>query len=75
FFYLLFYLFFFFFYFYFFFFFAVLPFGAGRRQRHAVLEALALVEPCARSSSPLRSSDPRAPEIRFSLEGASRRAS
>lgn len=47
----------------------VLPFAAGRRQRHAILETLALVEPCPRSSVPLRSSDPRAPELRLTLDG------
>ncbi len=43
------------------------PFAAGRRQRHAVLEALALVQPVGRSRVPLTASDPRAGELRLAL--------
>lgn len=45
-----------------------LPFAAGRRQRLAVLEALALVEPRPAGTAPLVGSDPTAPELRVHLE-------
>jgi hypothetical protein len=45
-----------------------LPFAAGRRQRLAVLEALALVEPRPPSAAPLLSTDPAAPELRVHLD-------
>lgn len=43
------------------------PFAQGRRQRNAILEALALIEPVAREATPLASSDPRVPQIRLRL--------
>lgn len=46
-----------------------LPFAGGPRQRQAILETLALVETHRRSSTPLRSSDPQAPELRLTLDG------
>lgn len=46
-----------------------LPFAGGRRQRHAVLEALALLGPVPREARPLASSDPQAARLRLSLEG------
>lgn len=47
-----------------------LPFAAGRRQRHGVLEALALVEPVATGAHELLGSPtPGAPELRLALEG------
>ncbi len=45
-----------------------LPFARGRRQRTAILEALAVVEPVARSLEPLRTRDPQAPQVRLALE-------
>ncbi|HSK77974.1 MAG TPA: DUF58 domain-containing protein [Thermoanaerobaculia bacterium] len=45
-----------------------LPFAAGPRQRLAVLEALALVAPQARSRDPLSSSDPRSAQLRVHME-------
>lgn len=42
-----------------------LHFGGGRRQRAAILEHLAVVEPAPRSSDPLRSRDPGAPQVRI----------
>lgn len=42
-----------------------LPFGAGARQRWALLEALALIEPVAPGPGSLASSDPRAAELRI----------
>jgi len=45
----------------------VVGFGRGRRQRHAVLEALALVEPIERSPTALRASDPAAPQLRLGM--------
>jgi uncharacterized protein (DUF58 family) len=42
-----------------------LAFGVGRRQRTAVLEHLALIEPAARSTEALRSRDPGALQIRI----------
>jgi uncharacterized protein (DUF58 family) len=47
----------------------VLPFAAGPRQRLAVLERLALIEPAPASAQPLRPSDARAPRLRLSLDG------
>lgn len=44
------------------------PFGAGARQRLALLEALALVEARPREVEPLRGTDPRAPHLRLSLD-------
>ena len=49
-----------------------LPFGSGLRQRFAVLEALALVEPSPRHQETLTPSDPRVPEIRFALDRGGR---
>jgi len=46
----------------------VLPFAAGNRHRHRILEALALVEPVPRGREALRSSDPGVPRLRLSLE-------
>jgi len=45
-----------------------LGFSGGARQRLAILEALALVEPRPRQSGPLVSSDPRAPQLRVHLD-------
>lgn len=45
-----------------------LGFAGGPRQRLAVLEALALVEPRPRRTEPLVSSDPRAPQMRVHME-------
>jgi uncharacterized protein (DUF58 family) len=45
-----------------------LPFAAGRRQRLAVLETLALIEPRPPSAAPLLSSDPASPELRVHLD-------
>jgi len=45
-----------------------LPFAGGPRQRHAVLEALALVETVPRAARPLTPSDPQAARLRLSLE-------
>jgi len=45
-----------------------LAFAGGPRQRLAVLETLALVQPVARRGEPLVSSDPQAPALRLSLE-------
>lgn len=45
----------------------VVGFGRGRRQRHALLEALALVKPVERSREALRSSDPSAPQLRLGM--------
>jgi uncharacterized protein (DUF58 family) len=45
-----------------------LAFAGGRRQRLAILEALALVQPEPRRGEPLTSSDPQAPALRLSLE-------
>ena len=45
-----------------------LPFAAGPRQRLAVLEALALVAPQARSHDSLSSSDPRSAQLRVHME-------
>lgn len=48
-----------------------LGFAGGPRQRLAVLETLALVQPQEHSGEPLASSDPRAPQLRVHLEPAS----
>src|SRR5579863_6195764 len=45
-----------------------LAFAAGHRQRLAVLELLALVEPGPRRRSPLLASDPRSPQLRIHLD-------
>ncbi len=45
-----------------------LSFAGGPRQRLAVLETLALVQPQARVGEPLISSDPRAPQLRVQLD-------
>lgn len=50
-----------------------LPWGRGPKQRYAVLEAMALVEPSEASPDPLMPSDPSVPELRFALEGEGRR--
>ncbi|MEM7481659.1 MAG: DUF58 domain-containing protein [Acidobacteriota bacterium] len=44
-----------------------LPFATGRRQRFAVLEALALIEAVPPGRSLLASTDPQASELRFAL--------
>ncbi|HEV8578373.1 MAG TPA: DUF58 domain-containing protein [Thermoanaerobaculia bacterium] len=46
----------------------ILSFAGGPRQRLAVLEALALIEPRPRGGEPLTSGDPRAPQLRVHLE-------
>jgi len=45
----------------------IVGFGHGGRQRRALLEALALIEPAARSREPLLPSDPSAPQLRLGL--------
>ncbi len=45
-----------------------LHFSRGRRQRTAILETLAVIEPVERSRDPLRSRDPSAPQVRLALE-------
>lgn len=45
-----------------------LGFAGGPRQRLAILEALALVEPVERKAEPLHSGDARAPQLRMHLE-------
>jgi len=45
-----------------------LGFAGGPRQRLAILEALALIAPGPRRGEPLRSSDPRAPQLRVHME-------
>jgi uncharacterized protein (DUF58 family) len=47
-----------------------LPFAGGPRQRLAVLEALALIEPGPRNAEPLAGTDPRVPQLRVHLEAA-----
>ena len=47
-----------------------LAFAAGPRQRLAVLELLALIEPVPRRREPLHATDPRAPQLRLHLEPA-----
>ncbi|HEX4964063.1 MAG TPA: DUF58 domain-containing protein [Thermoanaerobaculia bacterium] len=49
-----------------------LAFAGGPRQRLAILEALALIQPRPRTSEPLASSDPRAPQLRVHMEGEAR---
>jgi uncharacterized protein (DUF58 family) len=46
----------------------VLGFAGGARQRLAVLELLALVEPLPRRREPLLATDPRAPQLRLHLD-------
>ena len=46
------------------------PFASGARQRRALLEALALVEPRPRQAMPLAAADPRAPQFRLAMEPA-----
>jgi uncharacterized protein (DUF58 family) len=53
----------------------VLGFAGGARQRLALLERLALVEPLPRQREPLLGSDPRAPQLRLHLEPGARPAS
>ncbi|HEV2856499.1 MAG TPA: DUF58 domain-containing protein [Thermoanaerobaculia bacterium] len=48
-----------------------LGFAGGPRQRLAVLEALALVEPRPRGGEPLASGDPRAPHLRVHMDADS----
>jgi len=48
-----------------------LGFAAGARQRLAILEALALIQPLPRGGEPLASGDQRAPQIRVHLDGDS----
>jgi uncharacterized protein (DUF58 family) len=43
-------------------------FAGGMRQRLVVLEALALIQPLPRSSEPLTSGDPRAPQLRVHMD-------
>jgi len=50
-----------------------LPFASGGRQRWALLEALALLEPVPPGPGALRSSDPRAAELRLGLAEPERR--
>ncbi|MCH9647508.1 MAG: DUF58 domain-containing protein [Deltaproteobacteria bacterium] len=45
-----------------------LRFASGFRQRGAILEALALVEPCPPKELPLESMDRRAPTVRLALD-------
>jgi uncharacterized protein (DUF58 family) len=45
-----------------------LGFANGPRQRLAILEALALVQPLPRMDEPLHSADPRAPQMRVHLD-------
>lgn len=45
-----------------------LGFASGSRQRLAILEALALVQPRQRAYEPLLPSDPRAPQLRVHLD-------
>lgn len=45
-----------------------LAFAGGPRQRLAVLEALALVQPRPLTAEPLLSSDPRAPQLRVHMD-------
>jgi len=46
----------------------VLGFAAGHRQRLAVLELLATIEPVPRRREPLHAADPRSPQLRIHLE-------
>ncbi len=45
-----------------------LAFAGGPRQRLAVLEALALVQPRALTAEPLQSADPRVPQLRVRMD-------
>jgi uncharacterized protein (DUF58 family) len=45
-----------------------LGFASGPRQRLAVLEAMAVIQPRQRTGEPLASSDPRAPQLRVHLD-------
>lgn len=45
-----------------------LTFGSGSRQRLAVLETLALIQPRPRVSEALASGDPRAPQLRMHMD-------
>jgi uncharacterized protein (DUF58 family) len=47
-----------------------LPFAGGPRQRLAVLEVLALTEPCGRQREPLEPSDSQGPVLRFFLDAS-----
>ncbi|HEX9942869.1 MAG TPA: DUF58 domain-containing protein [Thermoanaerobaculia bacterium] len=49
-----------------------LAFAGGPRQRLAVLEALALIQPQPRRGEPLTSGDPRAPQLRVHMESETR---
>ncbi len=51
-----------------------LPFGTGRRQRRAVLEHLALIEPRPARREALQASDPATPEIRLAMQGGQMQA-
>lgn len=51
-----------------------LPFGIGMRQRQAILESLALVEPRPRQRTELHSSDPGARSLRLAFAAAPERA-
>jgi uncharacterized protein (DUF58 family) len=46
----------------------LLPFAGGPRQRHAILEALALIEAQPRTGEALASSDPRAQQLRVRFD-------
>ena len=46
----------------------ILPFAAGARQRFALLEALALVEPRPRVPEPLHHEPGGSPQLRLSLD-------
>ena len=46
-----------------------LPFGVGARQRLAILERLALIEPRPRQRTELYSSDPGARSLRLAFGG------
>ena len=48
-----------------------LGFAGGPRQRLAVLEALALIQPRPRGGEPLVSGDPRAPQLKVHMDGDS----
>jgi len=50
----------------------MLPFGTGTRQRQAILESLALVEPRPRQRAELQSSDPAARSLRLTFGAAER---
>ena len=44
------------------------PYATGARQRYAVLEALALIQPVAAAAEPLVANDPRAPFLALRLD-------